>query len=222
MTITMLNGLGCGCQDAGAPMLSGYGKVINFNTAPVINTYVYDRDGYWNCNDWMTWHQKLVEAFMQGRFASKIKYSPADALKKANEVFMIWWNKQSWYNYATDQCMLLNQTFRKYFNNTAKLNLDAVYSAAATPFDVATNLIDAGGDVVENIAAVVENVSESAKNTSGVLKWLLPTLLVGIVVAGGFYVHKNYIKGDDKIRMPRPSLSGVKRKSRKVTKRKKA
>lgn len=194
--------------------LAGYGKVINFNTSPVINTYVYDRDGYWNCNDWMVWHQKLVEAFKLGKFASKIKYSPADALKKSNEVFMIWWGKQSWYNYAEDQCVLLNQTFRKYFKDVAKLNLDAAYTAAAAPFDAVTRIIEGAGNSVENIVALAENATAAAANTGKTLKWVLPALLVVGGVGLSVFAYYKFIKP-----VRQPGLGRIKRKTSRKSKR---
>lgn len=172
----------CNCNSKG---LGSYGKQIEWNTEPVINTYVYNRDGYWDCNDWMAWHKKVAA-----------KYGNA----RANEVFMIWWNKQSWYNYAADSCMLWNKTFRDYFNSVG-LSLDKIANYVAAPVDILYDTQQSTKDVVKNVADTAVNVSETASNTGSVLKYAVPAALVLGLIGVGFYVHKNYIKGNKQVKI---------------------
>lgn len=209
MPIMMLNGLGCSCQEQAQPTmfvngLGSYGKQINWDTQPVINTYPYNRDGYWDCNDWMTWHKKVAEKY---------------GVSRANEVFLIWWNKQSFYNYAMD-CMLLNKTFRDYFNSVG-LPLDNLANYIAKPFDFVLNTQDtvltSGENVIKSGASAAEDLAQGAASTANVAKYAVPLLVGGLALGVGYYVYKNYLKGNKKVKVG--PLGGPPKKRR--TKKKK-
>lgn len=208
MSIASSSLLGLGCPDCmagcGSPQqllgLGSYGKPIEWNTEPVINTYAWNRDGYWDCNDWMTWHKKVAE-----------KYGVA----RANEVFMIWWNKQGFWSYANSDCMLLNRTFREYFGK-AGLKLDelALYVTKPLDFvkDTSGKIIDTAEAVVKNAGDAAANTTKSAANLAKVLTALVPIAVTGIVVVAGVYVYKHYVKGNEKITVPKASLGAIKKK----------
>ncbi|HEY8936697.1 MAG TPA: hypothetical protein VIM65_15820, partial [Cyclobacteriaceae bacterium] len=54
------------------------------------------RAASWTCNDWVLFHKAMVTFFMQGRFASKIKYSQKDAIANANQAFRQHYDRASW------------------------------------------------------------------------------------------------------------------------------
>lgn len=199
----------CGCNKKIG--LGSYGKVINYNTEPVINTYPFNRDGYWDCNDWITWHGKLIEAFKQGRFASGIKYSAAEALKKANEVFMIWWNKQGILAYGQD-CYLLNRAFRDFWK-AQNLPVEALAEYVTKPIDFVTGaggkIIDTAGNLIDTASDVVDSAGDTLSSTSKVLKVLIPVTIVAVVGGVGYFMYKNYLKGNKKIRVGPAELGAL-------------
>lgn len=205
MKITMLDGFGCAeCnKDAvsvnyrrgncvGLPTLQGfglgsYGKQIEWNTEPVINNYPWNRDGYWDCNDWMTWHKKIAA-----------KYGVA----RANEVFIIWWNKQGFAAYGQD-CMYVNKTFRDYFKSVG-LSIDGMATYVMAPVDLIYNtqqtVADTANQVVDDAGNIITNTTGAASSTTGVLKGIIP-VAVGLAAVGvGFYIYKHYIKGNSRIK----------------------
>lgn len=215
MPITMLNGLGCDscggtCGQksmsgfSGMRGLGAYGKIIAFNTEPVINNVPgIDRDGYFNCADWMTWHGKLVDAFKGGKFASGIKYSPADALAKSNEVFLTWWNKQNAIAY-TNICYSGNTAFRNWwqasglpvqsFQNIFTSTYDFVTGTQKKVYDTAGNLVDSAGNVITE-------TGKTASTLATVLKYAIPITVVGAVSLVAYYLYKNYAKGNARVKI---------------------
>lgn len=215
MPITMLNGLGC--QSCGGTCgqkpvssvngmrgLGAYGKIIAYNTEPQINNVPgIDRDGYFNCADWMSWHGKLVDAFKGGKFASGIKYAPADAIAKANEVFLTWWNKQNAISY-TNVCYSGNTAFRTWwqasglpvqsFQNIFTRTYDLVTDTQKKVYDTAGNLVDSAGNTITQ-------AGKTASTLATVLKWVLPATVVGVVGLVGFYLYKNYAKGNARVKV---------------------
>jgi hypothetical protein len=195
LPIQMLNGpLGCDCTGDNS-LLSGigsYGKEIKWDTEPVINTYSWNRDGFWDCNDWKTWHSKI-----------EAKYGTA----RANEVFMTWWNKQGTFAYAQD-CYLFNQDFRNWWKSK-KLPSETLTEFVTNSFDFITgaqdNILDAGGNVIANTANAASSVTKTAS-------WLIPTLLVAAGAAVVYVGYKRYVK---------PAADGKKLKLAGHSKRKK-
>lgn len=162
--------------------LGSYGKQIEWNTQPVINSLPYNRDGYWDCSDWMTWHSK-VEA----------KYG----LKRANEVFLIWWNKQGVAAYADNQCYIFNRTFRDWWK-AKKLPAQTLLDYTITnQLDLVTDasgaVVNTAGKVIQTTAEAAENIADAAGGTAKVLKWVVPTLVVGAGAGLAYWAYKKYL-----------------------------
>ncbi len=178
--------------------LGSFGKQIDWNTTPVINPYPINSDGYWDCNDWMTWHKKVAA-----------KYGVA----RANEVFVIHWNKQGFWAYANSDCWIFNKQFRDYFKSVG-LPLDALADYVAKPFDIASKVLDTSEKVVDSASKVIVNAGDSAVSTSKVLKVLIPVGVTAIVLGAGYFVYKNYLKGNKKIKVAGTELGTITRKSK--------
>lgn len=209
MPITMLSGLrGLGCgSDCGCNKKQGlgsYGKVITLNTQPVINNVPgIDRDGYFNCSDWMMWHGKLVEAFKGGKFKSGIRYSDAQALKLANEVFTIWWNKQNLLSY-TSICYAGNTDFRNWWKRSG-LASQSLQEVGTSAYDFVTQtqkkVLDTAGNVVDSAGNIIENSADAASNLTKALKYVIPVTVVGVIGLVGYYLYKNYGKGNARVKV---------------------
>lgn len=162
--------------------LGSYGKEIAWNTQPVINSLPYNRDGYWDCADWMTWHGK-VEA----------KYG----VKRANEVFMIWWNKQGGFAYAQQQCYIYNRSFRDFWKAKglpAETWLDFSLKPVDVIVDASGKVLDTAGTVVNTTADAATNIVQAAGNVAKSLKWVAPTLLVVGAAGLGVWAYNKYLK----------------------------
>lgn len=196
----MLSGLGCDCQQQ-----SGLRGTITFNTAPTSD---------WECQDWKFWHEELVKAFMAGAFKSRIKYSQPDAVRLANQVFVTWWNKLVGSFSSKNFCGYESQWFN-YFRSVGLESILSWFQGIFIP--VATSAVK----VTESATEAISNIADAAKNTTKTAKWLIPTILILATVGVGAYTYKNYIRGNEKVKL-RPSLSGTKRKSRPARKKKRA
>lgn len=223
MPIQMLNGFGCPdcggtCKGSG---LGAYGKAIQYNTEPVINNFPgIDRDGFFNCADWMTWHMRLVDAFKGGKFASGIKYSDAEALKKANEVFMIWWNKQNLVSY-TSICYTGNVDFRNYWKKVG-LPTNSISELITKPYDFVAStqgkVLDITGKLVDSTGKVIDRTSGAAIGLTTVLKYAVPVTVTAVLAGVGYFVYKNYLKGNKKIKIGPTELGSVPRKKKRKSK----
>lgn len=175
-SIGRVNGLGCNCQG-----LQG----ISYSTQPTTE---------WTCQEWMLWHQELVKAFMGGKFKSGIKYTQGEATRLSNQVFTEWWDKLvDWFSNKR-MCGYESQ-FYNYFRSVGLDNVLSYIQALLVP---TTQTVTS---TIENVGKTVENISEGAAGTGKTLKWLLPLVLLGGVVFVGSYAYKNYIKGNEKIKV---------------------
>jgi hypothetical protein len=174
---TGLKGLGCGCTSCDHAV-SGLGAspappVINWDTAP--DTSADGRKVTWTCQDWSGWHKKIAD-----------KYGVA----RANEVWVQWWNKQ------------IGLLDSRNFCETNCAWADYLEKAGAWQTSFLANIncksTSAIKDVTNATADTISNVAKGAKGVSSVLKWALPAAGILILVGGGFYVYKNYIKADKK------------------------
>lgn len=189
------DGLGCDCQNTIG--LSAAPPIIYWNTEP--DKSADGRSVEWSAYDWIGWHKKIAD-----------KYGVA----RANEVTQQWWDKLAWYD-TRKITWWYNCDFYRYFQKAYGGSSALIPSLTCSINESGSKVIDAAGNIIENVADVAVNVSDSAKNTSGVLKWLVPLLVVGVVGGVGVYAYKHYIKGNEKISYPRPSLSGTKKPKRK-------
>lgn len=155
----------------------------------------------WTCNDWVLFHKAMVKFFMEGRFASKIKYSQADATANANQVFRQHWDRASWMlarcGYTSD--------FVAYFKSVGLGDLfnllqKGVDSGKTTAAKVATSVSNTAVNVIDSTGKIIDNVGGGISNITGMAKYLVPVTITGVVLIAGTYVYKNYIKGNSRVK----------------------
>jgi hypothetical protein len=211
--MNLLLGLGCpDCNGTCSSPVTGLGTTvatIAFNSTPTSD---------WSCNDWLLWHKELVKAFKEGKFKSGIKYSEADAITNANKVFTQWWDKivsvwssKYWCGYST--------AFYSYFKSVGLTDHISFIASIYTPIAQGTiNVAQSAGNAITNTGQTVESATETAQNTANLTKWLIPAAIIAVVGGLAMYAYKHYVKGNEKIKIPKASLGGVKRKKRRTTK----
>lgn len=179
-------GLSCSCGCSGQ---SGLGEIL-FSSEP-------DKPEKWTCTDWMNWHKALVQAFKQGKFKSGIKYSDADAIKMANEVFMTWWDKivSGFFSFDSRQFCGYDSGFYTYIKSVGLTDVLSYFQAVLTP------VASGATEVVQSTVDTTTNAVDATGGIVNTLKTLIPLALTGLVVAGGYYVYKNYLKGDRQLQI---------------------
>lgn len=212
MPIQMLNGP-MGCPDCGGTC--GQRPVMGFgSTAPTQILFNSTPTSDWTCNDWMLWHQLLVQAFMAGKFKSGIRYSKADATKNANSVFMQWWNQVvSWFSYNYSFCGY-GSDFLNYFKSVGLTDHISALAATITP------IVSSAPKISESVTKVVTNTVDTAANTTSVAKYLVPGIVVLAVGGIGYFVYKNYLKGNKKIKIGPAQLGAAPKRKKKKSKSK--
>jgi len=145
---------------------------------------VPDRDGGWfdsgwSCTEWMHWHKELVKSF--GR-------------NKANEMFVLEFDKQSSFDLQVNTCKY-NSDFVKYFKSQG-LNAGNVLS----------NLIINTGKVVDEVGGGANELAKGVNSTARTLKTFVPLLIAAVGIGGIYYLYKNYLKGNKKIKVAGVSI----------------
>lgn len=176
--------------------LSGLG--VEFSNTPTSK---------WSCIQWMQWHQNLVKAFKEGRFASRIKYSDADAIRLSNEVFIVHWNRLKTLFDKKDFCGY-GSDFFNYFRAVGLSDILSFVQALVNP------VVSTGIKVVEGGEKVVTNVVDTVSSTTGALKWVVPTVLVIGIGGVAWWGYNQYIAPQRKA-MGRVSRKRKIRKSKK-------
>lgn len=207
MPIRMLNGTGLGCGDNAdcgcSQQLGAAPPVIKWDTEP--NTSSDGREVDWECNDWVAWHKRLKERW---------------GLDRANEVFAQWWHRiedeTPWYAKLThyQQYCGYGSDFLNYFKQPGHYNDHISFVAA-----IVTPITTGAGYLTSTAVDTVNDAADSASNTAKVLKILIPALLITVVAGGGYYVYKNYIKGNKKIKAGAVTLGKSPIKKRRKTKK---
>lgn len=154
-----------------ARSLCGLGYTITADSVP-------DEPEEWGATEWIAWHKRL-----------KARYG----LEQANEKWLIAFNDQPWYDYDLN-FMQYNCQSLKYFAENG-IPSDALARLKCGIDDV----VGGSGDVLTDVADGATGLSEGVVNTAGVLKTVVPILLLGIAVGGSYYVYKNYIKGNKEL-----------------------
>jgi hypothetical protein len=206
MPITMLSGLGCGgdcgcsCNNnkplngmRSARSLMGLGAtdappIIYWNTEP--DTSADGRKVSWSCNDWMEWHKKLAAKY---------------GTQRANEVSQQWWDKLSWYDTKKLTCFA-NCSFYNYFKKAGGGWSSLIPELFCTIDQSGGKLVENAGKVVDSAGNVIANAADAAENTTSTLKWLIPTAVVGVVGLVGYYLYKNYAKGNARVKVGKQTI----------------
>jgi hypothetical protein len=170
----------CSINNLGDPAM------IKFNSKPTSD---------WTCDDWLIWHKMLVQAFMNGSFASRINYSKDEAIKLANQVFIQWWKDVvSWYSSNYSFCGY-GSDFLTYFKSVGMTDHISALAATITP------IVSTAPKVAESAAKTVENTAKAAENTTAVATWIVPVVVVGSVTLLSYFLYKNYAKGNRRVKV---------------------
>jgi hypothetical protein len=149
--------------------------VINWNTAPDYDEW--GNDTWWNCQDWIMWHKKLVEHFNK---------------PTANDI----WNyafAQSGNLSGNLNCRTFNSAFRTYVKNNG-LNpfenagiFEPVLQGGGKIQDLTGNAINTTGNVASGILGTVDSIfgGNNLKKTINIV------LIVGGII-GVAYVYKSF------------------------------
>lgn len=145
---------------------------IDINSTPVFCWF--GGSDCWNCIDFITWHKALVSAYGQS---------------KANTIFITSWSSAPFINTAYD-CRSFDSSFRQYAKDNGFF--DALYSGLG----VIAEPIGVGTDIVHGAGNIVSNTVGGAENTSKIIKWLIPALVVigAILLIWWAIKHFNLIK----------------------------
>ena len=191
--------MACGCNTRTIEKLGAVPPVIRFSTTP--DNSADGRAVKWTCADWMNWHKQLVQAFKNGQFKSKIKYSDAIALSQTNIIFMSWWDKKKTLFDKKDFCGYSSDFFA-YFKKAGLSDILSYLQAIVVPIVGGTaNVAESAGNVLTTAGKTVENVADTAKNTTGAAKYLVPIAVAGAVALAAAYVYKHYVKEDEKVKL---------------------
>ena len=138
------------------------GAIITADSIPDLDEWFIDT--WWDCSDWIAWHK-----------ANKRKYG----LAVANQKFGDYWNQQTSGAGALD-CRTFNTTFRDYITKNGLI--DTVFESAG----LFSYLLKPVGAVSDTISGVTGGISKGAK----VMKWAIPTLVIGSVIVLGSVAYK--------------------------------
>lgn len=117
-------------------------------------------DDYWDCSDWMRWHQLMKAAY---------------GLDHANRQFIDYWSDQDAFMEPFNWCKY-HSDFADYFEAQG-INMGWLFS----------NLVVATEEVGEDAIDVVENVSSGASGVSTVIKYAAP---VAAIIGGAWAIDK--------------------------------
>lgn len=171
----------------------------------------------WECADWVVFHKGLVQWFREGRFASKIKYSEADAIKNANQIVTQHWERNATFTSSLRLCGY-GSAFYAYFvsvglgpvvTNILQKIANVGTKITETTLDTTVKVVDSAGNslvnVVDSAGNVVNNVVDTVGGVAGMAKYVVPVIIGGVVILVGAYAYKNFIKGDSRISIPTPA-----------------
>ena len=144
--------------------------VTTWDTAP--NYDEWGGDTYWNCDDWMTWHQFLKEHFGEERARLIWNYAYAQGTG-----FSSHWD-----------CRTFNTTFRKYANAN---KLDTYASVQLPIIPQVLDLAGSGFDLIGGVSDTITDMFGDSK--------VLKTLAYGFLLVGvGYLGFRGYVFYKDK------------------------
>jgi hypothetical protein len=134
---------------------------VQWNTEPLLANPLLFWQDWWNAATWTRWHSKVME-----------KYGKA----RANEVFLIWWNKAPLLSPTIDY-----RTFDKPFIEYAKKNgfYDALFTGIG---GVLGKTAGALNKTTEAAGDVVGAAGDIASKAGGLAKFLADNLIIILVV----------------------------------------
>jgi hypothetical protein len=151
--------------------------VINWNTAPDYDEWGIDT--WWNCQDWIMYHKKLVEHF--GKATAKdiwdYAFSKSDSLSKNLD------------------CRTFNSSFRNYVkdNNLSPYANAGILAPVLQGYGTASDIVEGGLKTTSNVASGVFNTIEGVLGGDNLKKTINIVLIVGGII-GIAYVYKSFKK----------------------------
>lgn len=140
--------------------------VINWNTVPDYDQWGIDSS--WNCEDWITWHKKLLDHFGQ---------------ETAKELWDYAYAKSGSFSSNLD-CRTFNSTFREYVNKNGL----SPYANAG----VLSPVLSTYGTASDVLSGTLSGVSSFFTGSN--VKKIINIALVGGIIFGGFYIYKSVRK----------------------------
>lgn len=141
---------------------------ITAQSVPVLDGWGWA--DYWQAQDWMQWHQLMVAEY---------------GVEKANYAFLYYYHEAGFLAASYDW-RTFNSEFKDYCKQYGMY--DGLFKGVgilAKPFSI---VLDVGG----NIANIVEDTTTGVANTSKLIKYLLPALLVIAAIGAVLYFNKKY------------------------------
>jgi hypothetical protein len=151
--------------------------VINWNTAPDYDEW--GSDTWWDCQDWIMWHKKLVEHFNK---------------QTANDIWNYAFAKSGSLSGNLD-CRTFNTSFRNYVqeNDLSPYDGAGIFTPILQGYGTASDVVSGGLDTVSNVSSGVFGGISSILGGDAFKKTFSIVAIVGGIIAIA-YVYKAFKK----------------------------
>lgn len=151
--------------------------VINWNTAPDYDEW--GSDSWWDCQDWIMWHKRLVEHFNK---------------PTAKDIWNYAYAKSGSFSGNLD-CRTFNNDFRKYVstNGLSPYEGAGIFTPILQGYGTASDVVSGGLDTVSSVSSGVFGGISSVFGGEGFKKTVSVIAIVGGVI-GIAYVYKAFKK----------------------------
>lgn len=174
------------------PAAVGSGFNIEWNSTPVYHPgiwgyWVSSSEPFWDCQEWITWHQKLVAHYGSSQTANDVWLQAwRDERNWTVENSWLYWGT-SWLGLPppTAYCPTSSNCWFVEYLYSQGMDIGTVFG------NVACNL----GNTVQNISGSVQTLSEGVKTTATIISWVLP---VGVAVAAWWWIKNRNKNGKKK------------------------
>jgi hypothetical protein len=151
--------------------------IINWNTVPDYDEW--GSDTWWNCQDWIMWHKRLVEHFNK---------------PTAKDIWNYAYAKSGSFSGNLD-CRTFNTDFRKYVreNGLSPYEGAGVFTPILQGYGTASDVVTGGLETVSNVSSGVFGGVSSILGGDAFKKTITVVAIVGGVI-GIAYVYKAFKK----------------------------
>lgn len=151
--------------------------VINWNTTPDYDEW--GSDTWWNCQDWITWHKRLVEHFNK---------------PTANDIWNYAFAKSGSLSGNLD-CRTFNTSFREYVRNNdlSPYQGAGVFTPVLEGYGTASDIVMGGLNTTSNVASGLFGTVDSIFGGNNLKKTFTIILIAGGLI-GGAYVYQAFKK----------------------------
>lgn len=170
----------------------GTGFNIAWNSSPEYHPGMWgywtgDDAPFWDCQDWITWHQKLVEHYQDSQAAN-------DVWLQAWRDERNWTVENSWLYWATSWVGLPPPVAYCPTSSNCWF-IEYLYSQGMDVGTVFGNVTCNLSNVVQNISGSVQSLSEGVKTTATIISYALP---IGVGVAAWWWIKNRNKNGKKK------------------------